>query len=39
MAGGARGFYGKCGFRVIGALAGYPPGQTFYWVCKDFTEK
>ena len=34
----ARGFYEKCGYRVIGALEGYPPGQTFYWMRKDFTE-
>jgi N-acylglucosamine-6-phosphate 2-epimerase len=32
----ARGFYEKCGYRVIGALEGYPPGGTFYWLRKDF---
>ncbi len=34
----ARGFYEKCGYRVIGALEGYPPGQTFYWMHMDFTD-
>ncbi len=32
----ARGFYEKCGYRVIGALDDYPPGGTFYWLRKDF---
>ena len=33
----ARGFYEKLGYRVIGALEGYPPGEAFYWMRKDFT--
>jgi hypothetical protein len=32
----ARGFYERCGDRVIGALEGYPPGGTLYWLRKDF---
>ena len=33
----ARGFYEKLGYRVIGALEGYPPGEAFYWMRKDYT--
>jgi ribosomal protein S18 acetylase RimI-like enzyme len=32
----ARGFYEKHGFRVIGQLDDYPPGERFYWLRKDF---
>ena len=32
----ARGFYQKYGYRVVGALEDYPPGETFYWMRKDF---
>lgn len=31
----ARGFYEKLGYRVVGQLEDYPPGQTFYWLRKD----
>ena len=33
----ARGFYEKLGYRVVGQLDDYPPGQIFYWMRKDFT--
>ncbi len=32
----ARDFYSKYGWRVIGALEDFPPGETFYWMRKDF---
>jgi RimJ/RimL family protein N-acetyltransferase len=32
----ARGFYEKAGYRVVGALTDYPPGETYYWLRKDF---
>ncbi len=32
----ALGFYQKLGYQVIGQLADYPPGHTFYWLRKDF---
>ena len=32
----ARGFYEKCGYRVIGELTDYPPGATYFWLRKDF---
>lgn len=32
----ARGFYEKAGYRVVGQLADYPPGETYYWLRKDF---
>lgn len=32
----ARGFYEKYGWRAIGALEDYPPGETFFWLRKDF---
>lgn len=32
----ARGFYERHGFRVIGQLDDYPPGESFYWLRKDF---
>ncbi|MGC9399026.1 MAG: D-amino-acid transaminase [Anaerolineae bacterium] len=35
----SRGFYEKLGFRVVGQLDDYPPGQTFYWMQKDFDER
>ncbi len=31
----ARGFYEKQGYRVIGQLDDYPPGQTLYWLRKE----
>lgn len=34
----SRGFYEKLGFCVVGQLDDYPPGQTFYWMQKDFDE-
>jgi GNAT superfamily N-acetyltransferase len=34
----ARGFYEKYGYRVVGELADYPPGEAFYWMRKDFAE-
>lgn len=33
----ARGFYEKCGYKVVGQLDEYPPGQTFYWMKKKFS--
>lgn len=32
----ARGFYAKEGYRVVGELADYPPGSTYYCMRKDF---
>lgn len=32
----AHGFYQKCGYRVVGQLDDFPPGETFYWMRKDF---
>ena len=32
----ARGFYEKQGYRVTGVLEGYPPGETYFWMRKDF---
>ena len=32
----ARGFYARHGYRVIGQLDDYPPGETLYWLRKDF---
>jgi len=34
----ARNFYEKLGYRVIGALDDYPPGETFFWMRKNFSE-
>jgi hypothetical protein len=31
----ARRFYEKEGYRVVGELADYLPGETLYWVRKD----
>lgn len=31
----ARGFYEKFGFRVIGEIEDYPPGESFYTMRKD----
>ena len=31
----ARGFYEKEGYRVVGEMADYPPGATYYWMRKD----
>jgi ribosomal protein S18 acetylase RimI-like enzyme len=35
----ARGFYEKCGYRVVGQLDDYPPGQSFYWMQKDLIKQ
>jgi GNAT superfamily N-acetyltransferase len=35
----ARGFYEKQGYRVVGRLDDYPPGQTFYWMRKELAEE
>ena len=32
----ARGFYEKLGYRVVGQLDDYPPGQSYFWMRKDF---
>ncbi len=32
----ARGFYEKQGYHVVGQLDDYPPGQTYFWMRKDF---
>jgi ribosomal protein S18 acetylase RimI-like enzyme len=32
----ARGFYEKEGYRVVGEMADYPPGSSYYWMRKDF---
>lgn len=32
----ARGFYEKMGYRVVGEMTDYPPGESFYWMRKDF---
>lgn len=32
----ARGFYEKAGYRVVGQLTDYPPGETYFWLRKDF---
>ena len=31
----ARAFYEKYGYRVVGQLDDYPPGEVFYWMRKD----
>jgi len=31
----ARGFYEKEWYRVVGEMAGYPPGAVYYWMRKD----
>ena len=31
----ARGFYEKLGYRVVGRLEDYPPGDALYWMRKD----
>jgi ribosomal protein S18 acetylase RimI-like enzyme len=33
----ARGFYEKLSYRVVGRLDDYPPGQVFFWMCKDLS--
>jgi GNAT superfamily N-acetyltransferase len=33
----ARGFYESRGYRVIGQLDDYPPGECLYWLRKDFS--
>lgn len=32
----ARGFYEKSGYQVVGQLIDYPPGETYFWLRKDF---
>ena len=32
----APGFYTRLGFRIVGQLADYPQGATYYWLRKDF---
>ena len=32
----ARGFYEKQGYRVVGQLDDYPPGDSYFWLRKDF---
>ncbi|HEY0601262.1 MAG TPA: GNAT family N-acetyltransferase [Herpetosiphonaceae bacterium] len=32
----ARGFYEKAGYQVVGQLTDYPPGETYFWLRKDF---
>jgi GNAT superfamily N-acetyltransferase len=32
----ARGFYEKEGYRVVGELEDYPPGETFHWMRRDW---
>ena len=32
----ARSFYERYGYRVVGQLDDYPPGEAFYWMRKDF---
>lgn len=34
----ARGFYEKLGYRVVGTLEDYPPGQAFYTMRKDLKD-
>jgi GNAT superfamily N-acetyltransferase len=31
----ARGFYEKCGYRVVGQLDGYPPDGAMFWMAKE----
>lgn len=31
----ARGLYEKLGYRVVGELKDFPPGESFYWMRKD----
>ena len=35
----ARGFYEKAGYYVVGQLSDYPPGETYYWLRKDFGQQ
>lgn len=35
----ARGFYQKQGYRVVGRLDDYPPGETFYWMRKELVNE
>lgn len=32
----ARSFYEKAGYQVVGQLTDYPPGETYFWLRKDF---
>lgn len=34
----ARGFYEKQGYRVVGALEDYPPGNAMFWMRKDLAD-
>jgi ribosomal protein S18 acetylase RimI-like enzyme len=31
----ARGFYEGEGYRIVGEMAGYPPGAVYYWMRKE----
>ncbi len=33
----ARGFYEQMGYRVVGRLDDYPPGETFFWMRKELS--
>ncbi|MDP9315272.1 MAG: GNAT family N-acetyltransferase [Chloroflexota bacterium] len=35
----ARGFYEKFGYYVIGQLTDYPPGESYFWLRKDFNQE
>ena len=34
----ARGFYEKLGYYVVGEVADYPPGESYFWLRKDFNK-
>ena len=31
----ARGFYERCGYKVVGELCDYPPGSSLFWMVKE----
>jgi ribosomal protein S18 acetylase RimI-like enzyme len=33
----ARGFYEQLGYRVVGRLDDYPPGESFFWLRKEIS--
>ena len=35
----AKDFYEHLGYRVVGQLDDYPPGETYFWMRKDFGEE
>ena len=35
----ARPFYERHGYKVVGEITDFPPGQSFYWMSKIFDEK